>query len=74
MQLGDFQPHVDAQGSVEVRQGFIEQERLGLAHNGAADGDALALATGEGTRAAIEVGAQVQRAGGVFDLAIDLFL
>ncbi|MNT71509.1 hypothetical protein D3C72_2100020 [compost metagenome] len=43
VQFGDFEPHVDAQGGVEIGQGLVEQEGLGLAHNGPADGDALAL-------------------------------
>ena len=74
VQFGDFEPHVDAQRRVEVRQGLVEQEGLGFAHDGAADGDALALAAGQGAGLAIEIGGKVQRAGGVFDLAIDLGL
>ena len=38
---------VHAQRGVEVGQRLVEQEGLGLAHDGAADGDALALAARE---------------------------
>ena len=43
VQLGDLEPRADAQRGVEVRQGFVEQEQPRLAHDRAADGDALAL-------------------------------
>ena len=47
LQLGDLEPHLHAQRRVEVGQRLVEQEGLRLAHDGAADGDALALAAGE---------------------------
>ena len=47
VQLADLEPHVDAQRRIEVRQRLVEQERRRLAHDGAADGDALALAAGK---------------------------
>jgi hypothetical protein len=47
MQFADLQPHRAAQGGVEVGQRLVEQEGRGFAHDGAADGDALALAAGE---------------------------
>lgn len=45
MQPHRFQPHVDAQGGVEIGAGFVEQEDLGVAHDRAADGRPLALTT-----------------------------
>ena len=54
VQLVDLDAHLHAQFGVEVRQRFVEQEDLGLAHDGAADGDALALAAGELPRLAVE--------------------
>ena len=51
VQFADLQPHRAAQRGVEVRQRLVEQEGRGLAHDGAADGDALALAAGELARA-----------------------
>ena len=54
MQLGDLDARLDAQGCVEIGQRLVEQEHLGLAHDGAADGDALALAAGELRRLAVE--------------------
>jgi hypothetical protein len=44
VQLGDFCAHLDAELGVEVGEGLVEEEDLGLAHDGAAHGDALALA------------------------------
>ena len=44
VQPRELDPHLHAQGGVEVGQRLVEQEHLGLAHDGAADGDALALA------------------------------
>jgi hypothetical protein len=50
-----FRAHVDAQGGVEIAQGSSKRKAFGLAHDGAADGDALALAAGElGAAVAIE--------------------
>ena len=43
MQAGNLDPHVDAQFGVEVGQGLVEQKDLRMAHNGATDGDTLAL-------------------------------
>ena len=53
MQLGDLDAHLHAQLGVEVRQRLVEQERLGLAHDGPADGDALALPAGKLPRLAV---------------------
>ncbi len=44
MQQREFSAHVAAQLGVKVRQRFIEQKHLRLTHDGAADGDTLALA------------------------------
>ena len=48
VQLGDLQPHRAAQRRVEVGERLVEQEGLGLAYDGAADRDALALAARQG--------------------------
>ena len=47
MELGDLGAHLHAQLGVEVGERFVEEEGLRFAHDGAADGDALALAAGE---------------------------
>ena len=60
MQLGDFDPHLNAQRGVEVRQRLVEQEDLRVAHDGAADGDALALAAGKLAGLAIEQRLELQ--------------
>ncbi len=55
VQLGDLDAHRDAQRGVEVGQRLVEQEDLGIAHDGAADGDALALAAGKLLGQAVEI-------------------
>jgi hypothetical protein len=54
VQLLDLGAHLHAQLGVEVRQRLVEQEHLRVAHDGAAHGDALALAAGELARVAVE--------------------
>ena len=49
-----------AQRRIEVGQRLVEQEHRRLAHDGAADGDALALAAGEVARPAVEQGVELQ--------------
>jgi len=41
MKLGDLQAHIDAQSSVQIGQRLIEEKRLGLPDDGAADCDLL---------------------------------
>src|SRR5262249_16367477 len=43
----DFLTHMDAQRRIEIRQRLVEKESLGMADNGAAHGDTLALAAGK---------------------------
>ena len=63
VQLGPLHPHVTAQRSVEIGQWFVQQEHFGLAHDGAADGDALALAAGKRCRLALQQMFHLQDAG-----------
>ena len=62
MQRGDLRAHVDAQFRVEIGQRLVEEEDLRLAHDGTADGDALALAAGEFARKTIEKRLELERA------------
>ncbi len=73
VELGDFGAHLDAHLGVEVGERFVEQEGLRFAHDGAADGDALALAAGEGLGFALElfVG-DAEDLRGVADALVDL--
>ncbi len=71
MQFADLEPHLHAQRRVEVGERLVEQERLRLAHDGAADRDALALAAGELARLAVEIVGQVERGRGLADLLVD---
>ena len=52
--LLDLAAHGLAQLHVEARQRLVEQEAVGIADDGAADGDALLLALGELARQAVE--------------------
>ena len=72
MQLLDLGAHRDAQLGVEVRQRLVEQEHLRIAHDGAAHGDALALAAGELARKAVEIGPEAENIGGALDARVDL--
>ena len=70
----DLGAHLHAQLGVEVRQRLVEQEDLGVAHDGAAHRDALALAAGELARHARCQQVDVEDARGVVDPAADLGL
>ena len=67
MQFLDLGAHLHAQLGVEVRQRLVEQEHLRIAHDGAAHGDALALAAGKLARKAVEQGAEPEDFGGALD-------
>ena len=70
MQARQLDAHLAAQGGVEVGQRLVEQEDLRLAHDGSADGDALALAAGQIAGPAFEVRVQLQDARGLIDFAV----
>ena len=67
VQLLDLGAHLDPQLGVEVRQGFVEQEDLGLAHKRAAHRDALALAARKLTGLAVQIGMDLQKRAELFD-------
>ncbi len=70
MQALDFNAHLGAKLGIEIRQRLIEQEGRRIAHHGAADGDALALATGQRCRATVEIGFQPQRLAGFLNALV----
>ena len=72
MELRDLLAGRGAQARVEVRERLVEEEDLGIAHDGAAERDALALAAGERMRAAIEQLREPERGGDVLDALVDL--
>ena len=74
MQLGDFGTHLHAQLGVQVGQRFVHQEDLGLTHDGTAQGNALALAAGQGLGLAVEQELDAQDAGSFVYAALDFFL
>jgi hypothetical protein len=63
VQLGDFKAHAHAQSGIKVGQRLIKQEGRRLAHNGAPDGNALALTAGKGRRATVEIVGQIEHGG-----------
>ena len=67
VKLLDLGPHLLAQPCVEIGERLVEQEGLGLAHDGAAHGDPLALAAGERPGPALEELAQAQDPGRLRD-------
>ena len=67
MQLADLQTHADTQRRVEIREGLVEEEGRGLAHDGASDGDALALPARELARAPVQILGEVQDRGRLLD-------
>ena len=71
-ELNDLSAHLVAELGVQIGQRLVHQQHLGLTHDGAADGDALALAAGEGLRLAVQVLGDAQDLGGLLDLAVDL--
>ena len=64
LQLADLAAHLDPQLRVEVRERFVEQQHLGLDHQGAGDRDALQLAAGELVRPARVVAFELDEAQG----------
>ena len=61
VQLLELDPHLHAQLGVEVAERLVEQEHLGIAHDGAAQRHALALAAGELARLAVQQGSSMPR-------------
>ena len=73
-QLDDLRAHLVAELGVQVGQGLVHQEDLGLPHDGAADGHALALAAGQSLGLAVQILGDVQDLSGLLHLLVDLIL
>ena len=73
-ELDDLCTHLVAELCVQVGERLVHEQDLGLTHDGAADGDALALAAGKCLRLAVEVLGDAQDGGGLLDLLVDLVL
>ena len=67
MEFAELEARANAERGVEVGEGLVEEEDPGVANDGAADGDTLALAAGELFRFAIEEGFEVEDARGFGD-------
>ena len=74
VQFLDFEAGLRAQLGVQVGQRLVEQKHLGLAHDGAAHGHALALAARQFARLALQQVAQLEDLGGLVHAALDLVL
>jgi hypothetical protein len=72
VELGDLDAHLHAQLRVEVGKRFVEEENAGLTHDGAADGDALALAAGELLGLALQQVLDAEDFGGALHAGVDL--
>ena len=74
MQLGDLGTHLNAQLGVQVGERLVHQEDLGLTNDGAAEGDALTLTTGQSGGLTIQQSLDAQDRGGFLNAAIDVRL
>ena len=74
VEAGDLGARLDAQLGVEVRERLVHEEDRGLAHDGATERDALALAAGELLRLAVEQLVELDGLGRLLDAALDLRL
>ena len=74
MQLLELDAHLHAQLGVEVRQRLVEQEHVRVAHDGAAQRHALALAAGELARLALQQFADAEDVGRLLHALVDLGL
>jgi len=63
VQRADLRAHLHAQLGIEVGERLVEQEELGIAHDGAAHGDALTLAARELAGIALEQLAEAEDVG-----------
>ena len=61
VQVRQLNPHLHPQHGIKVRQRLIKQEHLGVADQGAPDGNPLPLTTRQQRRAAVEQAFQMQR-------------
>ena len=68
VQARDLDAHLHAQVGVEVGQRLVEEEHLRMAHDGAADGDALTLAARKVLRGAVEQRFELEDARRLVDL------
>ena len=73
-QLNELGTHLVTKLGVQVGQRLVHQEDLGVSHDGAADGDALALATRKRLRLTVEILGNAQDLGSRANLAVDLVL
>ena len=72
--LDQFAPGMHPKCCIKVRQRFIKQEHLGIADDGAAKRNALALTAGRRKRLAVEKIGQAECLGGGFDAGLDFDL
>ncbi|MOA41284.1 hypothetical protein D3C78_1632310 [compost metagenome] len=66
----DLASHLHAQRGVEVRQRFVKQEDLRIAHQRASHGYTLALAAGKLARITVQQLVQPQNGGSLVDLGL----
>ena len=74
MELRDFGTHRNAQLGVQVGQRFVKQEDLWFTHDGAAQGNTLALAAGQSLRLPVQQVGDIQDLRGFFHAAFDFIL
>mmetsp|Transcript_23594 Transcript_23594/g.41764 ORF Transcript_23594/g.41764 Transcript_23594/m.41764 type:complete len:285 (+) Transcript_23594:432-1286(+) len=70
-ELGDLDTRGDTKGCVKVRERFVKQIDLGVAHNGTSDGHTLTLTTGELFGQSIQQVVQLERFGSFLHTLVD---
>ena len=74
VQLFQLDAELGPELGIEVRQRLVEQEDVDIADEGAADGDALALAAGKFERAALHQRSDLKKIGCCLDAPLDFVL
>src|SRR5262249_39848007 len=72
VEVHDFRSSLSMQRAVKVREGFVEQKRLRLANEGAADGNALTLAAGEFPGQTVQQSSKAERLRGRANTLLNL--
>ena len=74
LQRSNLSSGLNTELRIQVRQGLVHEEYLGLSHNGATHGNPLALTTGQSLGLTVQVGLEVQKLGGFEDARCSLIL
>ena len=71
VESGDLGAHDPAELGIQIGQGLVQKEHLGAPHDGAAEGDTLALTARQGAGLTLQKLGNAQNTGGLGDLFVD---